>query len=167
MTRKANLVFVASETLLGAKLLLNPSTYLSPHGVDLEHFARAYDGRAAVPLDVRDTPHPIIGFFGLIERWIDLELVAYLSEQRPEWTFLMIGRVAVSDHEAPKRPNIHYLGTRPYGQLPDYGGVRRRNHSIPTYSTSAEREPDQVADIWQWVSRLFPYTHQRLISMPK
>ena len=63
----------------------------------------------------------MIGFFGLIERWIDLDLVAYLADARPSWTFLMIGRVAVPDAEAPKRPNIVYLGRRPYETLPAYG----------------------------------------------
>ena len=48
-TRKADLVFVASDTLLAAKRQLNPTTRVSPHGVDLDHFARAQQrpGRTA------------------------------------------------------------------------------------------------------------------------
>jgi len=33
----------------------------------------------------------------------------------------MIGRVAVPDAEVPKRPNLVYLGPRPYPTLPAYG----------------------------------------------
>jgi glycosyltransferase involved in cell wall biosynthesis len=121
MTRGADLVFVASETLLPAKQRLNPTTRVSPHGVDLVHFARAWNGQARPPADIRDLPHPMIGFFGLIEKWIDLDLIGYLAEQRPAWSFVMVGRVAVPVAEVPQRPNIHYLGPRPYDQLPDYG----------------------------------------------
>jgi glycosyltransferase involved in cell wall biosynthesis len=123
LTRRADLVFVASETLLERKRALNPRTHLSPHGVDAEHFARAQDAALAVPADAANLPRPVVGFFGLIERWIDLGLVRWLAEQRPSWTFLLIGRVAVSGAEAPQRSNIVYLGRRPYESLPAYGKV--------------------------------------------
>jgi glycosyltransferase involved in cell wall biosynthesis len=119
LTRRADLVFVASETLLSAKSKLNPSTYVSPHGVDFAHFARAQDPALAIPDDIAALPRPIVGFFGLIERWIDLGMMAYLADQRPGWTFLMVGRVAVPD--PPRRPNLVYLGPRPYATLPAYG----------------------------------------------
>ncbi|HMC88462.1 MAG TPA: glycosyltransferase, partial [Gemmataceae bacterium] len=121
LTRKADLVFVASDTLLDGKLELNPNTRVSPHGVDVEHFARAQDAGLATPEDVAALPGPVVGFFGLIERWIDLDLIAYLAERRPQWTFVLIGRVAVADEAVPRRPNIHYLGKRPYDSLPAYG----------------------------------------------
>jgi glycosyltransferase involved in cell wall biosynthesis len=121
MTRKADLVFVASATLLESKLRLNPNTHVSPHGVDLDHFALARDEGAEVPEDVRNLPRPIIGFFGLIERWIDLELVDYLAVKRAEWTFVLIGRVAVPAEDVPRRENVRLLGVRPYELLPGYG----------------------------------------------
>jgi glycosyltransferase involved in cell wall biosynthesis len=121
MTRKADLVFVASATLLEAKRGLNPNTYVSPHGVDLEHFALARDDGACIPEDVRDLPRPVIGFFGLIEKWIDLDLVDFLAEQRPAWTFVLIGRVAVPLENVPRRANIRLLGVRSYELLPHYG----------------------------------------------
>lgn len=120
LTRRADLVFVASDTLLDAKRRLNPSTHVSPHGVDFAHFARAQEPSLAVPADAAALPHPIIGYFGLVERWIDLGLVAWLAEQRPRWTFLMIGPVAVPDAEVPRRPNLVFLGRRPYETLPAY-----------------------------------------------
>jgi hypothetical protein len=45
MTRKSDLVFVASETLLESKRRLNPRTRVAPHGVDCDHFGRAQDSR--------------------------------------------------------------------------------------------------------------------------
>ena len=121
LTTKADLVFVASATLLEAKCQLNPATYVSPHGVDFAHFARAQDPELPLPPDVANFAGPVIGFFGLIEEWINLELVAHLADHRPDWTFLLIGRVAIPEERVPRRPNIHYLGKRPYEQLPAYG----------------------------------------------
>ena len=121
LTRKADLVFVASGTLLEGKRALNANTHVSAHGVDFDHFVKAQDPKLEIPADAASLPRPIIGFFGLIERWIELSLVRYLAEQRPNWTFLMIGRIAVPENEVPRLPNIHYLGRRPYETLPAYG----------------------------------------------
>jgi len=121
MSRRADVVFVASETLLASKRALNPNTYLSPHGVDVEHFARAANAELPIPGDLAGVPRPIVGFFGLIERWIDLDLVRTLAAARPQWTFVMIGRVAVPDAEVPRLPNLLFLGRRAYDALPDYG----------------------------------------------
>jgi glycosyltransferase involved in cell wall biosynthesis len=121
LTRKADLVFVASDTLLEGKRRLNPHSFVSPHGVDIEHFGKAQDQQLPAPADVADLPRPIIGFFGLIERWIELDLIDYLAQQRPHWSIVMIGRIAVPEESVPRRPNIHYLGKRSYDDLPAYG----------------------------------------------
>ncbi len=121
LTRGADLVFVASDTLLERKRALNANTHVSPHGVDYDHFVTAQDPGLATPEDIAKLPRPIIGFFGLIERWIELDLIKFMAEKRPHWTFLMIGRIAVPEAEVPRLPNIHYLGRRPYETLPAYG----------------------------------------------
>src|SRR5262245_33050531 len=123
LTRRADVVFVASATLLERKQKLNPRTYVSPHGVEAEHFAKAQSPLVDLPDDTRQLARPIIGFFGLIERWIDLNLVAELARRRPDWSFVMLGRVAVPAAEVPAAPNLYFLGHRPYSQLPAYGKV--------------------------------------------
>ncbi|MGO9598657.1 MAG: glycosyltransferase [Isosphaeraceae bacterium] len=122
-TRRASLVFVTSETLLEHKKKLNPNVFESPHGVHVEHFGRAQDESWPIAPDAADLPRPVIGFFGLIEPRIDVGLIDYLAEERPEWTFLLIGRVAIAPHLLPNRSNIHFIGKRPYESLPSYGRV--------------------------------------------
>ena len=121
LARKADLVFVSAESLLERKRAANPNTHFSPHGVDVELFGRAQDERTAVPADTAHLGGPVVGFFGLVEEWVDLELIDYLAARRPEWTFLFIGRVAVPEAKLPKRPNVHFVGKRPYESLPAYG----------------------------------------------
>ena len=136
LTREAGIVFVASDTLLDRKLALNPNTHYSPHGVDVEHFGRACDPGGRVPDDVCQLPQPIIGFFGLVERWVDLGLVRYLAEERPTWSFLMIGRIGVPPEEVPCLPNLHFIGKRSYEDLPDYG--RRFTAAILPFALTQE-----------------------------
>jgi glycosyltransferase involved in cell wall biosynthesis len=119
-TRRADVVFIASDTLLSAKSELNPNLHVSPHGVEFEHFAKARDPALTVPDDVAHLTGPVVGFFGLIESFVDLELIDWLAGQRPGWQFVFLGRVAVPAESLPRRPNVHFLGKRPYEQLPAY-----------------------------------------------
>jgi glycosyltransferase involved in cell wall biosynthesis len=119
-TRQADLVFVTSDTLLEAKSRLNTQISVSPHGVEFEHFARSQDPRLPVPNDIAQFRGPVVGFFGLIERFIDLELIDWIAEQRPQWQFVFVGRVAVPAESLPCRANVHFLGKRPYESLPGY-----------------------------------------------
>jgi glycosyltransferase involved in cell wall biosynthesis len=121
LTRKADIVFVASKTLLENKLALNGNTHYSPHGVDVDHFARAHEGNGPLPREMERLAHPIVGFFGLIDERLDVELVEYLARRRPEWEFVLIGRVALPAAGVPQTQNVHFLGPRPYESLPDYG----------------------------------------------
>lgn len=121
LTRRSDLVFVASATMLDAKRALNPATRLSPHGVDFEHFAQAQNRGCAVAADVAGIEGPVVGCIALIERWIDLELIDEVARSTPDATLLMIGRVAVPSATLPNRRNIRWLGPRPYASLPSYG----------------------------------------------
>jgi glycosyltransferase involved in cell wall biosynthesis len=121
LTRKADLVFSSAESLHERKRAVNPNAHFSPHGVDVELFNRAQDEKTQVPADVAHLSGPVVGFYGLVEEWVDLELVDYLAEQRPRWTFLFIGRVAVPEAKLPRRANVHFIGQRPYESLPAYG----------------------------------------------
>lgn len=125
MTRKADIVFIASATLLDKKIQLNEHVHISPHGVDFDHFNRVYRGETGdVPDDVSHLENlPVIGFFGLIEGWIDLELIRHIAMHNSNWHILMIGRVAVTKNICQGIPNIHFIGRRPFEQLPAYTAV--------------------------------------------
>lgn len=118
LTRKANQVFVASATLLEAKRKLNAAVAHSPHGVDVRLFGRASEPSLPVMEGARGLNPPVIGFFGLIEAWIDLDLIAFLARSRPQWTFLLVGRMAVTPGELGSLPNVIFTGAQPYEMLP-------------------------------------------------
>jgi len=131
LSRAADLVFVTSETMVARKQAIAKRVVLSPHGVDVAHFRKATEPGSRLPEELRSITGPVIGFFGLIENWIDLDLVQALADRHPEWTFVMIGRLAVPSAQVPVRRNILFLGARPYQRLPEYG--RRFDVSIIPY----------------------------------
>lgn len=136
LTLAADQVFVASQTLLAAKAPLNATTSYSPHGVDFDLFSQAADASRPVAEPLRALPHPVVGFFGLIEAWIDLELVAHLARARPQWSFVMIGRVAVDPGPVANLPNVLLPGPQPYASLPDW--ARAFDVAILPYRRNAQ-----------------------------
>jgi UDP-galactopyranose mutase len=120
LMERADLVFTGGQSLYAAKRPRHPRVHCFPSSVDHAHFRRA---RSLMPEPVDQAPisHPRLGFFGVIDERLDLDLVAGLADRRPEWQLVMVGPVVKIDPSAlPVRPNIHYLGAKGYGQLPAY-----------------------------------------------
>ena len=120
LVRRADLVLASSETLAEERRRWNPRTHFVSHGVDVTHFAQALSAMLAPPPETTGLPRPIIGFFGLIAEWIDLELIAEIARRRPHWTMLMIGKANVDTSALRTLPNVHLLGQKPYATLPAY-----------------------------------------------
>ncbi len=120
LTSRADQVFVASSRMLQAKRRLKPSTVLAPHGVDVALFRTASERQLPVAPGARNLRRPVVGFYGLIEEWIDLDLIADVAERRPGWTFLMIGRLAVDPGRLKAMPNVVFTGPQPYRSLPNW-----------------------------------------------
>jgi glycosyltransferase involved in cell wall biosynthesis len=117
---KSNLVIVSAERLHVTKRIHNANTFLITHGVDVAHFRKACLDETQVAPDVANLPGPVIGFFGLIADWVDLEVVRRLALARPEWSFVLIGEVRTDIAELQKLKNVHFTGRRPYDSLPAY-----------------------------------------------
>jgi len=117
---RADLVFTGGRSLYEAKRARHPRVYPFPSSVDVPHFARAR-GRVDEPEDQAAIPGPRLGFFGVIDERMDLELIDAVAARRPEWQIVLLGPVVKIDPaDLPRRPNLHYLGGKPYEQLPNY-----------------------------------------------
>lgn len=120
LCRKADLVVTTSLALQNAKSRFNANTVLVPHGVDYEHFSRAFADDLPLPDDIASIPHPRLGFFGLIRDWVDLDLVAEIARRRPEWHLVMVGDSTIDLADYRSLSNLHFLGRKPYHELPAY-----------------------------------------------
>jgi glycosyltransferase involved in cell wall biosynthesis len=117
---KVDCVFAVNEALRNAKLEHNPETHLSMHGVDRELFAQALDPPTTVPADLARLPTPVLGFYGSIADWVDLELLGGIARRRPNWTIALIGPVSRDTEAIDALPNVRLLGRRPHRMLPAY-----------------------------------------------
>jgi glycosyltransferase involved in cell wall biosynthesis len=118
--RRADVVFTVSQHLLESKARYSDRVFISRHGVDVDHFRSAADPSTPIPSDIAGIPHPIAGFFGLIQRYIDLELLDHIAARLPHVSFVLLGRVAQDTSRLDARPNVHFLGKRDYSDLPGY-----------------------------------------------
>ena len=131
-----------------AKAVYNPETHLALHGVDHRHFARALEDSTTIPDDLADCSGPIVGFFGLLQDWIDLSLLAHVAERRPDWTVAVIGaaKVDVSSLAAfAQRPPARSPAVRGAAALLE--GVLGRGDAVCPQRPDHQREPDQDARV--------------------
>ncbi len=116
----ADLVFTGGQSLYEAKRGRHPAVHAFPSSIDAGHFGRARRP-GPEPVDQAAIPRPRLGYFGVIDERIDLDLLAAVARLRPDWHWVMIGPVVKIDPETlPRRPNLHYLGMQDYGDLPAY-----------------------------------------------
>ncbi len=120
LLQRADVVFTGGQSLYEAKKNRHHNVHAFPSSIDYEHFAKArrinHD-----PVDQAPIPFPRMGFFGVIDERLDIELVKGIAEARPDWQLVMIGPIVkIDEADLPKLPNIHYLGSKSYKELPNY-----------------------------------------------
>jgi glycosyltransferase involved in cell wall biosynthesis len=120
LMRRADVVLVSSKPLYETKSRWHENAHHVPHGVDAEHFARALHPHTPLPDDVARLPRPVMGFFGLVHHWVDVDLIADVARRLPQASFVIIGNTHVDVGRLRKSPNVVLLGRRPYASLPAY-----------------------------------------------
>ncbi len=125
LASKANQVFATASGLAETLSKYNAGTVMLPNGVKFEHFNSAAGGNLPIPEDVKDLPRPIIGFSGMLQECIDYDAVEEIAKKRPDWSVVLVGGTlpGVNLDYLKKYPNIHFLGMKPYGEMPAYIGA--------------------------------------------
>jgi UDP-galactopyranose mutase len=116
----ADLVFTGGQSLYEAKRDRHPNVHAFPSSIEAAHFARAREAQPEPP-DQAAIPRPRLGYFGVIDERLDLDLIAALADARPDWQIVLLGPVVkVDPAHLPRRGNLHYLGMKAYAELPTY-----------------------------------------------
>ncbi|HEP1062527.1 glycosyltransferase [Klebsiella aerogenes] len=63
---------------------------------------------------------PVVGYYGAIAEWFDLDLLIAAAKAYPQYDFVMIGGTTCDITAAKKIDNIKFLGEVPYVQLTPY-----------------------------------------------
>jgi UDP-galactopyranose mutase len=116
---QVDLVFAGGPTLYRQRRDMHPSVHCIPSGVEAAHFASTT--KAAAPDGLADQRRPILGYYGVIDERLDLDLLAEIADLRPDWTIALIGPVAKIDETTiPERSNIVRFGQQAYDDLPGF-----------------------------------------------
>ncbi len=117
----ADVVFTGGKSLFDSKKQKAKKVFCFPSSVDQQHFEKALKVFTPVPGDLKQVPHPIIGFYGVIDERMDLALLEKVASTLPLLSFVLVGPIVKIDPETlPKQSNIYYLGQRSYEELPQY-----------------------------------------------
>ena len=120
----AHLVLAAGPSLFEAKRRRRDDVLCVPNAVDASQLTRqATAARLPALLQAEHVqgriPGPRLGFFGPIDRRVDLALIEAIAAAETDWQVLLAGPVVQFDAAAlPQRPNIHWLGPQPHALLP-------------------------------------------------
>ncbi len=117
----ADVVFTGGKSLFEAKKKFNNQTFCFPSSVEAKHFEKALYMTTKLPKPIKNIPHPIVGYYGVIDERINYDLLEKIAKTNPHISFVMIGPTAKIDpHQLPQVANLYFLGQQPYQDLPGY-----------------------------------------------
>jgi glycosyltransferase involved in cell wall biosynthesis len=130
LVSRADAVVATSPSILRHLLGMRPKrVQLLLSGVDAELFSAGAE--SPCPADLAAIPRPRIGYSGNINIKVDFSLVATIAKQRQDWHWVFVGPInfkvirqdplmAGAYQICRNLPNVHFLGNKPYTELPAY-----------------------------------------------
>ncbi|MFD1349893.1 glycosyltransferase [Oceanobacillus caeni] len=116
MASIADLVIVSAKKLYLKMSLLNDNIYYLPNGVWNDDYK--FKGESHhIPRDLKYIKEPIVFFMGAVAEWVDIELIRFTAESRPQYSFIFVGN---QRSKLPQLSNIYFLGSKNYEDLPNY-----------------------------------------------
>jgi glycosyltransferase involved in cell wall biosynthesis len=146
----SDLVFTGGVSLYEAKKKRHHRVFPFPSSIDKDHFLKAKLAHPD-PEDQRGIGGPRVGYHGVIDERLDLDLLAKAAALKPEWQWILIGPVCKIDPATlPRRANIHYLGKKEYADLPRYlahwqAAMMPFAHNPSTRFISPTKTPEYLA----------------------
>ncbi len=116
LAREADVLVVTAQELYERQQAFRPDPILARNAADFE-FLSTPRANNLIP----DKSKPVIGYFGAIADWFDLELMTRIAELRPQYNFFFIGHVyALDTARIQSLPNVTFLGEKNYREIPLY-----------------------------------------------
>ncbi|MBN2326533.1 MAG: glycosyltransferase [Candidatus Omnitrophica bacterium] len=122
MANMADVIFCVSREIYAHYQKWAPErAYYLPHAIHFAHFSAAYESDLPLPDDLAQIKKPIIGYHGSLTGANDLDLLYDCAQKRPDWSFVLIGRITGGDYQPLEElPNVHFLGPKSYDEIPCY-----------------------------------------------
>jgi GT2 family glycosyltransferase/glycosyltransferase involved in cell wall biosynthesis len=117
LVRACDLLVVTAARLEAKWAPLGRPMVLARNAADLDFYTARYRPNSLLS----GTRHPIVGYYGAIADWFDIDLMTAVARARPQFSFVLLGGVFGVDVAALKAlPNVSLLGQQPYATMPQY-----------------------------------------------
>jgi glycosyltransferase involved in cell wall biosynthesis len=116
LLERVDAVIAVSEALREALRKDGPSPALLTHGADLAHWRREADGDPLAELD--GLGRPLVTFWGLVDRRLDLAVLERLAADLTEGTILLVGPESDPDPALGQIARVARVPALPYARLP-------------------------------------------------
>ena len=116
LVAQSDLVVTTSRKLYDKLVPVSKRILALPNATDFDHFSQPGPLHPLSKLE-----GPVIGYYGAISDWFDVEMVRSGAEARPDWQFVLVGDTFGADVSSLKRlANVHLPGEQPYAAIPSY-----------------------------------------------
>lgn len=113
-----DLVLATSDALVASRIPRSGRVSLLSHGVDVDHLGRACDPETPALPGVR-RGRPVLGYLGLVDARMDVDLVVGLATARPDWDIVFVGPTDTAPDPRLHRANVRFVPAVAYGRLPE------------------------------------------------
>lgn len=111
---RVDVVFAAAEQLSIDKRRIAARVHTVWNAIDTEIFSTPSEA----PPAIRALPAPRIAFVGVVDSWVDVDLLVHAARALPEFSFAIVGPTVIDLGELRSLPNVHLVGRRPRSEIP-------------------------------------------------
>jgi glycosyltransferase involved in cell wall biosynthesis len=156
---RADLVLASAPALAKRLRTISSNVMDAPNVADTELFSRAL-GPGPLDPEMAALPTPRIAFTGaIVALKLDLPMLAELARLRRSWSFALVGPIGPGEPHTDisaitAEPNIHLLGPRIYGELPDV--LRAADAGLIPYARNALTESIFPMKVYEYLAAGLP-----------
>jgi glycosyltransferase involved in cell wall biosynthesis len=114
LVRRADRIVAAGDNLAARIHGMGRESEVVTHGIDLDHWTRG-GGSAAL---LANLPRPLVLFWGLVDRRLDLNAIENLSRRMKGGTIAFVGPQQDPDPRLAGLPSVHLAGPAAFADLP-------------------------------------------------
>jgi glycosyltransferase involved in cell wall biosynthesis len=158
LVASSDLVIVSSQRLWDKWSSRNRNTVLVRNAADLAHFQleTGADLQVEIPSSIL-----VVGFFGALDTWFDVDLVHRTATELPHYFFALIGPIYDERVETLRRlPNVRLFGNQPYDLLPAY--LRRFDACIIPFKLNAVTQSTDPVKFYEYIAQGKPVVSTRM-----
>lgn len=156
LVREVDAVF-ASSAKLAERLSRwrSDNVHLVHNVADADHFAAARE-IGPIPADLEAISKPRALYVGSLNDYkLDWRLIGEVAREVVDWNFVLIGGAGGEEITSGQRavtslPNVHILGHRPYGELPNY--LRGADATMIPYRLTPHTDSIFPLKTWEYLA---------------